>query len=519
MKKTKRSFRWAFGYIFIRLIFFTWVVIAIFWWYNTSWTELWIMTLWISIAILALIIMVILHIIIFRMSDKTREKWLKILKRIWKIIWIILLVGIILLILNIIYGKIQYSKIPEVEESMFYRTEHQTKLPDDEDALIQLQKAWESYTNFNGSLHKNELWKNLGDIYKVYNWQTWWKFDTPNPYKDNQIWWERHQDECILVYSWDEESCGTWVYNKETLDRIFNSHFDKITENWESVNLTIKEYLDKKELELKTDLQELNKLISMDYYLPSDQQISLRPRSLWNYHCGLSVSLLYYTQKEDWEMVKYIVETNNKITDLYNNLWWTINILNTTANQTLIDRTLNSIIKLLPEETRIDIANLYEKNMPNRENLISNLVKWEFALYNEEIKFIEYEENWFMHFFPLYSKKDTKRIALYAYKLLFNEDTETYNSIFQFPIYSNKWYIKWNITWLWKSLYNIYGKSFVLNIIPRPDFIYKRIDQSIFQKQALITNLKSWEYKIRFNEKERTDNPSNYEYYKISTEE
>ena len=123
-----------------------------------------------------------------------------------------------------------------------------------------------------------------------------------------------------------------------------------------------------------------------------------------------------------------------------------------------------------------------------------------------------------MHLFPLYSKKDTKRIALYAYKLLFNEDTETYNSIFQFPIYSNKWYIKWRITWLWKSLYNIYGKSFVLNIIPRPDFIYKRIDQSIFQKQALITNLKSWEYKIRFNEKERTDNPSNYEYYKLPTE-
>lgn len=518
MKKTKRSFRWAFGYIFIRLIFFTWVAIAIFWWYNTSWTELWIMTLWIFIAILALIIMIILHIIIFRMSDKAREKWLKILKRIWKIIWIILLVGIVLLIINIIYGKIQYSKIPEVEESMFLHTEHQTKLPDNEDALIQLKKAEEWYINFNGSLYKNELWKNFGEIYKIYNGQSWWKFDNPNPYKDNQIWWERHQDECILVYSWEEASCGTWIYNKETLDRIFNSHFDKITENWESVNLTIKEYLDGKESELKTDLQELDKLISMDYYLPSDQQISLRPHSLWNYHRGLSVSLLYYTQKEDWEMVKYIVKINNKITDLYNNLWWTINILNTTANRTIIDETLNSIIQIIPEETRIDLANLYEENMPNRENLISNLVKWEFALYNEEIKFIEYKENWFMHLFPLYSKKDTKRIALYAYKLLSNEDTETYNSTFQFPIYSNKWYIKWNIKWLWKSLYNIYGKSFVLNILPRSELIYKRIDQSLFQKQALITNLKSWEYDVRFNEKQRNDNPSNYEYYKLPTE-
>ena len=55
----------------------------------------------------------------------------------------ILLVGIVLLIINIIYGKIQYSKIPEVDESMFYRTEHQTKLPEEEDALIQLKKAEE----------------------------------------------------------------------------------------------------------------------------------------------------------------------------------------------------------------------------------------------------------------------------------------------------------------------------------------------------------------------------------------
>ena len=89
---------------------------------------------------------------------------------------------------------------------MFLRTEHQTKLPDNEDALIQLQKAEESYTNFNGSLYKNELWKNLGEIYKIYNGQSWWKFDNPNSYKDNQIWWERHQDECILVYSWEGAS-------------------------------------------------------------------------------------------------------------------------------------------------------------------------------------------------------------------------------------------------------------------------------------------------------------------------
>ena len=41
-----------------------------------------------------------------------------------------------MVIINIIYGKNQYSKIPEVDESIFQRTEHQAILPDNEDALI-----------------------------------------------------------------------------------------------------------------------------------------------------------------------------------------------------------------------------------------------------------------------------------------------------------------------------------------------------------------------------------------------
>jgi hypothetical protein len=59
-----------------------------------------------------------------------------------------------------VYGKIKYSKIPEVDESIFQRNEHQTQLPDDEDALIQLRKLDDKYS-------ENELWKNLEVIYKA----------------------------------------------------------------------------------------------------------------------------------------------------------------------------------------------------------------------------------------------------------------------------------------------------------------------------------------------------------------
>jgi hypothetical protein len=62
-----------------------------------------------------------------------------------------------------IYGKIQYSKIPEVNESMFQRSEHKTPLPDDEDALIQLKKLDDEYS-------KNGLWKDLDKLYQSIGW-------------------------------------------------------------------------------------------------------------------------------------------------------------------------------------------------------------------------------------------------------------------------------------------------------------------------------------------------------------
>ena len=79
--------------------------------------------------------MAILHVVIFRLKGEIREKRIKILKKVWKwlgkCIGILLIIGLIVVIINIIYGKNQYSKIPEVDESIFLRTEHQTILPDE----------------------------------------------------------------------------------------------------------------------------------------------------------------------------------------------------------------------------------------------------------------------------------------------------------------------------------------------------------------------------------------------------
>ena len=496
MKKTKRSFRWAFGYIFIRLIFFSWVAIALFWWYNISWTELWIMTLWISIAIIALIIMVILHIVIFRMSDKVREKWIKILRIIWKIIWITLLVALILLIINIIYGKIQYSKIPEVDESMFYRTEHQTKLPEEEDALIQLKKL-------DNNLNDNELFKNIESIYySIRN-------SNSNLYKNSKNWREWHQDECIIVYSGDQVSCWTRVRNKDTLDRILSTYNDELSIDWEKV--TIMEYLDAKEPEIKAELEKLDNIVSMDYYLPNDQLLSILPSWLQKYTQSSIVLMLYYTEKENWEMVDYLIKLNYKNIDILNNLWSVIATLISAVMQDNIDNTINSIMQLFPEDFRLNLAEWYTENMQEKEDIIHKMAKWEYIIWNEQLEIYPvsfWEVESMIFYFPLYSPKDTKKLMLYGYSLLYNEQTDEINNL-----------VDNTPKILWKSIYNILGKQLFIALMPRVSWISARINRNLFHKQALITNLKSWKYDVRFNEKQRNDNPSNYEIYRLPTEE
>ena len=505
MKKTKRSFRWAFGYIFIRLIFFTWVVIAISWWYNISWTELWIMTLWISIAILALIIMVILHIIIFRMSDKAREKWLKILKRIWKIIWIILLVGIVLLITNIIYGKIQYSKIPEVDESMFYRTGHQTKLPDDEDALIQLEKLYPRDTYYTTTRAKTTLEK-LESAYFLYNWNS--RSHINNSYKDSEIWREWHQDECILVYSWEEASCGSWVWNKDTINRILNSITEDTIINWKKVS--IRDFIEANEQEIKAELEELNHIVSMDYYLPNDQILTLLPTFQQGFARDSMVLLLYYTEKENWDMVEYIIKLNYKSVDIMNHLWGLVTILMSNVIQDTIDNTVNSIMKLFPEELRQELAEWYTEITPEKEELIHETAKWEYVLWNEQTKSFNWF-NWLQKLlikFPLYSKKDSKKIVLYWYSLIYNQNTKEFENLENNIV--NK---------LKKSIYNRYWMVIYDALMPRVSWtIDTRIDRNLYHKKALINNLKSGEYDMWYNEKQRTDSPYLYEEYKLPTE-
>ena len=402
-----------FGYILTWLAFFAWVAICIYgWyysdgWYNSDSPNLEIMKIWIRIVVIVSIFMLILHIIIFRLKWETRGRWIKILKIIWKWFWNLLLIALVLLIITLIYGKIQYSKIPEVDESMFLRSEHQTPLPDDEDALIQLRKLGDEYS-------KNELWKDLEAIYfstTSYNVNS-------RLYKNSKVGWQWNQDECLLVYSGDEASCGTWVWNKETINRFFDQNINTEERGEKYLNIdgqkvTIREYLDAKEPEIRADLQEMDRILSMDYYLPNNKVLWLLPQYLQWYARGSMVMLMYYTDKEDWDMVEFIIKMNYKSVDIMNHLWSLISTLVSAVLQDVVDSTVNSAMQLFPEDLRLNLAKFYVENMRSRDDIIHEMTKWEYVLRNE-IRETELEESfpWILTRYPIYSKKDTKRFMV-----------------------------------------------------------------------------------------------------------
>jgi len=455
--------------------------------------------------------MAIRHIIMFRLKGEAREKWMKFFRWVWKGVKYLFIGILVLLIINLIYGKIRYSKLPEVDESIFLRTDHQTILPDDEDALIQLRNKDDDISL--NRIDGEGVWSDLQRVYYVI------RNENTLTHKKNPINWKEYQDECLLVYSWDEASCGTWVRNEDTLNRILNFEInidnsisvqgkEYLNVNWENVSLM--EYIAANEQQIKSDLEELDRLLSMDYYLP-DNRLMYFPTYFQLYSRGSLVAMLYYIQQENWDMVEYVFDVNYKMVDLLNNIWGVVSYLISNVLQDCVDGTINSTMQLLPEDLRLRLATKYSESKRDRESVKNNVVNWEYVLANEYAFNDNEEEMPFvlnLKIFPLNSDKDTKKLILYWCKLLYDEDLETLDNLAE-NLLKETWY----------SAYNIYWTIYAASMIPRLQGIYTRLDWSVFGKQALINNLKSGEYDMWFNEKRWNDSEYLYETYSLSSEQ
>lgn len=433
-------------------------------------------------------------------------------KKVWIITTVILLS---IVIVDLIYGKLQWSKIPEIDESIFARKEHQTKLSDEEDALIQL-KAFESW--YTASM----LY--LLDSYYLYEW------NSSNHPGNTNIWREKHTNECIIVNSWWNEYCGTWTWDKKTLERFLNNYYyigyddymkDFINSDWylsmDWKKVTIFEYIDKNEPEIRSDLQKLDKILSLDYNLdfPStrEEPFYLLPTFLQSFTRGNMVALQYYTLKKDWEMVMFIIKLEYKMVDILNNYWCNISHLISFVLQNVTDSDINSLIRLFPKDFRIQLSERYSNLDYDKEQMTKKRTKWEYNIvWRSRAKDGIFTDIWsntpsltqFMFHFPFLSRKDTNRFMDYAYYNLMYDEQFDFDSV---QLISPK-----------NSLYNYHGSYPQQALRTRVSSYNQRLENTIYHKEALVKNLESGKHDVWFGKLDWEYDPYEYERNRIPTE-
>ena len=433
-------------------------------------------------------------------------------KKVWIITTIVLFS---LVIINLIYGKIQWSKIPEIDESIFAREEHQTKLPDEEDALIQLKLFQEKiYWPDNDKIMENL--EKISLLLTSYN-------------ENEKIEWKYHPEECIVVYSWWNEYCSTWAWNEYTLNRRLNSYFitsqkenyitnEKVNEylsiDWKKVSIL--EYMDTYEPEIRKKFQELDRILSMDYYLPDDEVLDLIPQFLqWWTRSSIS-AIRYYIYKWDWNMVRFIIQMNYKIADILNNIWSVIWQLISLVIQWITDSSINTQIQLFSTDFREELSHRYSTQINDKNEIIDKTIKWEYVIWNWAKNGNIMWEVWkdtpslfqFLFHFPFYSEKEINNMMNYSYyedwNYLKDKDKElVLDENFSKP----------------SSLYNLFWMYPFYSLKPRFQSINDRMDRALYHKDALIKNLESGKYDVRFNKPDWKSNPYEYESYRLPTDD
>ena len=424
--------------------------------------------------------------------DKTPSK-----KKIW-IITTIVLISII--IIDLIYGKIQWSKIPEIDPSIFNRTWHQTKLSDEEDALVQLRDLFNS--------DKASVMDIL-DWYYLYEQRTYQQND-----ENKDISWKHYTEECIVINSWWNEYCGTWAWNTDTLKRVLNNYYyignsdyyGNFTNNdwYLSVNwkkATIFEFIKNHESEIKANLQVLDHIVSLDYYLPDNKILELLPPHLQWYSRASMVVLQYYIYQKDWDMVMFIIKLNYKFINIYNEAWSIVNQLISIVIQWFVDSSINSYLQLLPKDFRENLSERYSTQIHDKNDIIDKMMKWEYVTRNWAKTGNILWDIWnnkpslyqFLFHFPFLSENEIDKLMNYSYYLYWEDsknDNFTTDNIID-KISYNK-YSLYNLFWIYP-----YGA-----LTPRMSTINIRLNKSVYHKEALIKNLKSGKYDVWFNEKD-----------------
>ena len=400
-----------------------------------------------------------------------------------------------LIIIDAIYGKILFSRIPESDISSFNRVDHIKQLAEWED-WVALFKAKEK----NGEVAN--IWTLLDGVY----------LNRFNPYvsrnSDDQLSWRGHPDECIKVYSWGQAYCGTWALSESSLKRLFKNQLGEdyirydITLSWKVQSLY--SYLEEREPKIRADVLEMSKLLSKDYYAEDWLKNDLMPQNFQSYTRWSIVLIGYYSLKKDWNMVLKLVENDFKMADVANNFWWLIWVLiwNVIVENTYSN--LNNLLQTFPEEIRIKLVNMIKDNHTDYNDIIKYIMQWEIENGNAMVKEVSegYKYDWWLnqvlYHYPFYSESDSKRLLNNFYNTFNNflNEKDVWDAQ---DFYQNIFDGESNFRW---SIYNIQGLRMLMTIAPRLQWATWSIKRTYVHEESLLKNLESWKYEAWYAEPE-----------------
>jgi len=422
-----------------------------------------------------------------------------------KIIWVVTTILLFLVVIvDFMYWKFRYSKIPGIDETTLNHKEHNIPLSAEEDAIIQL-KALELARD-------TDVWKNVENFYPFFR----------QYYNEFKLWWEWNQDECEVISSWNQSYCWTRAWNEKTINRYMNHHFYKIKESWrenttkeylmiDDKKVTEKEYIEINEEEIRERINQLKKIAALDYYLPNDRFMfyakdEIVPMIFTQYFQSFSrdsVTLLqYYAQKKDRDMVFWIVELNYKIADIVENIWGFLWIMLSHAMHEVIDRAVNSSIWLYPQSLRKQLSELCFEYLWEKDEVLRKGAVWEHVIRNEskDILLDELQDKpspiQFLYHSPFNSKSDTNRLMVFMDNCLsYWPDEQKEKCVVGWVDLDELVYEK-----LRYSVYNLYGRYSYSILHPRLQWLNYTIDKNIYHKTSLIDNLRAWKYVSRYDE-------------------
>ena len=432
-----------------------------------------------------------LRFFIFKLTWKLRGKILdseKETNSVWSFITILLL---FLLITVISLWKIKFTSLPTLSASIFERKDYVEQLPEDKDWFKQLKKIDEEWINW----HK-EFWETLDAIYL---WEMGWE-----DYKNEKLWWQWHQDECDPVWTWETQYCWTWLWSRSTIRRMLNRKFNYISHNenkkleYDWKEITIYAYLKRHEAQMTDDIKELNRILSLNYYINTWDILNTYPQFFQSHTRWSIVALQYYVWEKNDEMVKLIIKNNKEMVKHMFNVWTNVWVLIWTVIENTMNSMINSLNPLFSNELRYEIIKIYDNYIEYKEEIMRKSAKWEYNLWTQtknEVKDRNPSLYEAFYNYPFYSEKETNKLMVYYYTAIYNNNYSIDLS-----------YIDWSYLWPFNAIWINQAITLLPKMLPN-----NTLWLMIKARESLVKNLKAWNNSEWFDRENRWNNIEQYE--------